>query len=61
MAQQIRSCSIEIKDQSTERVTVFTFVDVTAEELRTVLTEFRRLLAEMAGAAVINLLVSARA
>lgn len=60
MTQQIRSYSIEIRDRSADRATIFTFVDITAEELRIVITEFRRLLTEMAGAIVINLLASAR-
>lgn len=51
MTQQTRSYSIEIKDQSTERVTIFTFIDVTADELQTVLTELRRLLGEKGVAA----------
>ena len=60
MTQQIRSYSIEIRDRSADRATIFTFVDITAEELRIVITEFRRLVTEMAGATVINLLASAR-
>ena len=61
MAEQTASYSIEIKDQSTEHVTIFTFVDVTADEVRNVLTEFHRLLSEMAGAAAVSLLGSPRA
>lgn len=54
MTEHTESYSLEIKDQSTERVTIFTFVDVTAEEARTVLGDFRRLLGEISGTIVVN-------
>ena len=57
MAQRIDSYSIEIKNESNERLAVFTFADVTADELQTILAEFRRILGDM-GAAVVDKMMS---
>jgi hypothetical protein len=54
MAQQTGSYSIEIKDQSDEQLAIFTFADLTAEELQTVLADFRRVLGAMSGTVVVN-------
>lgn len=61
MTEQTESYSIEIQDQRNEQLAVFTFADVTADELHTVLTEFQRLFARRAEAASINLLAPTRA
>ena len=54
MTEHTESYSFEIKDLSTERVIIFTFVDVTAEEARTVLGDFQRLVGEMSDTIVVN-------
>jgi hypothetical protein len=61
MIEQTGSYSIEMQDQATRQVTIFTFVDVTAEEVQTVLDEFRHLFTDMAAAVVINVVASTRA
>jgi hypothetical protein len=48
------SYSIEIKDDSNRQLAVFTFTDVTADELQTILADFRRVLGEMSGALVVT-------
>jgi hypothetical protein len=58
MTEETGSYSIEMQDEATRQVTIFTFVDVTAEEVQTVLAEFRHLFTEMPAAVVINVLAS---
>lgn len=55
MAEQTASYSIETKEQSTERVTTFTFVDVTADEMEIVLAELRRIFGRMRRSVVVKL------
>ena len=59
VTEQTASYSIEIKDQANERLAIFTFIDLTADEVQTVLAEFRRHITDMA--TVINVLASTRA
>jgi hypothetical protein len=54
MTVQIASYSIEIKGEANEQLAVFTFRDVTANELQTVLASFRGILGEMGSTVVVN-------
>ena len=56
MTEQTASYSIEIKDEANEQLAIFTFKDVTADELQTVLASFRGILSEMCSTVVINVL-----
>jgi hypothetical protein len=59
MAEQTASYSIEIKDKASERLTIFTFIDVTADEAQTILADFVRILGEMSSTVVVNWVTSA--
>lgn len=54
MTEQTASYSIEIKDRSNERLAVFTFTELTDDELQKLVADFRRLVGERSGAVVVN-------
>ena len=59
VSEQTASYLVEIKDKANERLAIFTFVDVTADEVQTVLAEFGRILGEMSSTVVVNRVTSA--
>ena len=54
MTEQTGSYSIEIKKQSNEQVAIFTFTDITAGELQTLMADFRRVLGERSDTVMVN-------
>lgn len=58
VTEQTASYSIEIKNESNEQLAVFTFIDVTADELQTLIADFRRFLGELSGTVVVNLVAT---
>jgi hypothetical protein len=60
MTEQIDSYSIGIKNESNEQLAMFTFADVTADELQTILAEFGRVFGDMGAAVVVDVMPPAR-
>ena len=54
MTEETGSYSIEIKDEASEALAIFTFPGVTAEELQILLADFRRVLREKSATFIVN-------